>query len=364
MIALVGSYVDRGVNTADMPTLATTGLEDRSFSGTARGTRFGLSATGGTVFGAKLSGVLETDFFGGFPNQGIGEGQGLVRLRLAFAKMEWAKATVVMGQNWSVFAPMNPKTIVHTFTPAFINSGNLWQREGMISAGIKMGPPVATVAITLAAVQPIDGQGTTAVYSQGNPPGPSERSGAPAGEGRVGVSGKSSQLSYDAGFSGRMGTEKLSPVGPSIASSGFAGDAKISWGTLFWVQGEAFSGENLDTYFALDGNVVTNTAAVATFSKDTIKTVGGWVQAGVGHGPYEASFGYGEQTLDRDDFGPGNRTAQNQTWMGQVTYRPTKELALGIEYNYIETTSKGAPAAAAFTSKIARQIGLGMNLSF
>lgn len=57
--------------------------------------RLGVKAKGPDVWGAKVSGTLEGDFFGNF------EGSiGLFRLRHAFAGLEWQKTTLTIGQTW------------------------------------------------------------------------------------------------------------------------------------------------------------------------------------------------------------------------------------------------------------------------
>lgn len=57
--------------------------------------RMGVKAKGPDVWGAKVSGTIEADFFGNT------EGSiGLFRLRHAYAGLEWQKTTLVMGQTW------------------------------------------------------------------------------------------------------------------------------------------------------------------------------------------------------------------------------------------------------------------------
>ena len=61
-----------GTNNTDVPTFATpTGLGNASAS--VRQTRLGLRLEGARVGAARLSAVVDADFFGGFPSVGIGE---------------------------------------------------------------------------------------------------------------------------------------------------------------------------------------------------------------------------------------------------------------------------------------------------
>ena len=57
--------------------------------------RLGVKASGPDVWGAKVSGVLEGDFFGN-TQQSIA----LFRLRHAYAKLDWEKSTITFGQTW------------------------------------------------------------------------------------------------------------------------------------------------------------------------------------------------------------------------------------------------------------------------
>ena len=66
-------------------------------------TRLGVRMGGITAFGAKISATLETDFFG-INNGTGGSGSGtenLLRLRHAYAVMDWTKTQMLIGQYWN-----------------------------------------------------------------------------------------------------------------------------------------------------------------------------------------------------------------------------------------------------------------------
>jgi hypothetical protein len=74
-------------------------------------TRLGVKLGGITAFNAKISGTLETDFFG-ITNGAAGAGSGtenLLRLRHAYVGMDWAKTQLIIGQTW------NPNFIAKCF---------------------------------------------------------------------------------------------------------------------------------------------------------------------------------------------------------------------------------------------------------
>ena len=84
-----GFHNSEAMNNEDVPLWAIGGPGDTS--ATARQSRFGFRVSVPPALGAKISSVVEADFFGGFPTIGIGENFGQVRLRLANARLDWAQ---------------------------------------------------------------------------------------------------------------------------------------------------------------------------------------------------------------------------------------------------------------------------------
>jgi hypothetical protein len=115
-----------GTNNADVPLWSTPGTGNLSASG--RQTRFGLRVTGLTAVQAKVTATVEADFFGGFPAVGNGDNMGVVRLRLANVRLDWHNTSVILGQDWMVFAPANPVSIAAAGIPLMAATGNPWAR--------------------------------------------------------------------------------------------------------------------------------------------------------------------------------------------------------------------------------------------
>jgi hypothetical protein len=61
--------------------------------------RLGVKVKGPDVWGAKMSGTLEGDFFGNTETATTST-IGLFRLRHAFVNMDWSKTSLTMGQTW------------------------------------------------------------------------------------------------------------------------------------------------------------------------------------------------------------------------------------------------------------------------
>jgi hypothetical protein len=92
---LLNSFFDTSLNNIeDIPLLASKKgsdpfPDDKSFGMTARQTRLGLLFHGPDVMGAKVSGQVEVDFFGGKAALSNGINMDLLRLRLAFGRLDW-----------------------------------------------------------------------------------------------------------------------------------------------------------------------------------------------------------------------------------------------------------------------------------
>ena len=116
-----------GTNNADVPLFATPGNQG-NVSISVRQTRLGLKLEGPTIGHARSRGQVEADFFGGFPAVGIGENFGVVRLRLAFVRLDWEKTSLEAGQDWVIFAPNSPVSIAAAAIPQMAAAGNPWAR--------------------------------------------------------------------------------------------------------------------------------------------------------------------------------------------------------------------------------------------
>src|SRR5262249_8343841 len=84
---------------------------DKNFGMTARQTRIGLRFQHSNVVGAKLSGQFEFDLFGGKTPLPNGMDMDMFRLRLAFGRLDWTHFAFEAGQDWAVFAPLNPTSL-------------------------------------------------------------------------------------------------------------------------------------------------------------------------------------------------------------------------------------------------------------
>jgi hypothetical protein len=291
-------------NNADVPLWATGGPGSVSASG--RQSRFGLRVTGVTAAGGKLSGVVETDFFGGFPAIGIGDNMGVVRLRLANAKIDWEQTTLLVGQEWMVFAPGNPVSLAAAGIPLEAASGNPWARlpqvrlERRFGAGAVQGAVLApsTGDFTSAFLyQPAAGALSEQPFLQARASLASKKwrdTGKPASLGVSGHYGKAKML----GTAGAPDRELESAAGavdwslPLVSRVGLAGEAFVGQ-NLAGFQAGVFQGVNPD--FGITGPI-----GLVLDGPRSIGTRGLWTQLAVTAMPDKLTF-YGTYGIDDPD---------------------------------------------------------------
>jgi hypothetical protein len=132
-IVLLNLFENRGtVDNLDFPELA---LSEQSqapnasagaFGGTLRQSQIRLQAFGPGIAGARTSADVNLDFGGGFPDAPNGAWMGLVRMRTAIVRLDWANTSIVAGQDRLFFAPLAPTSLATLAIPALSYSGNLW----------------------------------------------------------------------------------------------------------------------------------------------------------------------------------------------------------------------------------------------
>ena len=130
-LVLLNLFHNRGsVDNLDFPTYATPGNTYGSppaFGATLRQSEIGLEVFGPQLAGAKTSGEVQFDFGGGFPSGAFdGVSTGLVRLRTASARFDWAHTSAVLGQDSLFISPNSPTSFASLVIPSFGYSGNLW----------------------------------------------------------------------------------------------------------------------------------------------------------------------------------------------------------------------------------------------
>jgi hypothetical protein len=334
------------VNNGDVPLFAAaTGPGHLGM--TARQSRLGVRVTGATLGTAKVTGVLEGDFFGGYPTVGIGDNMGVFRLRLANARLDWTKGSLVVGQDWMIFAPVNPLSISSAGIPLFAAAGNPWSRLPQVRGEWK------TKALLLQGglLAPQTGDFNSAFFYQ---PGSGALSETPFLQGRAAVTlanFANSKKVATIGVSGHWGQSRVTTptVDRTFDSNGVAADWVLPLGTKVTVQGEAFAGSNLGGFQAgifqgliADGAIAGTAGAPVLDGPRGIDTKGGWVQVVAAVTPtVSVHGGFGTDNPDDEDFLTVVRREtriDNAAISFGFQHRASTQIAWGVEYRRMETT--------------------------
>ena len=296
-----------------------------TFSGSLRQTRLGFTVDGPSPGGARTSGVVAMDFFGGIPGFQTGQVMGLPRLLVAYARVDGKNTSLEIGQDHMILAPRDPTSLAGFSFPLQFRAGNLYLRAPQVRVEQALSE---RLRITGGIVAPIGGDLTGSDYRFVPPALGGERSMRPAVQARLAwQDGDCTSTAFlGAGVSGHYGWEKRS--GSLERSWAAALDFGLRRGWL-GAAGEVYAGDAAD---AFGGGTGLNRRAV-----------GGWGELQVyAHSRASLHFGGG-----LDDVRGGDRTAlarrANSAAFGSVIFTLTPEIQASLEYRYQSTRPGAGP---------------------
>jgi hypothetical protein len=304
---------------------------DKNFGMTARQTRMGMSYEN-TVGDAKVSGVFEFDLFGGSSTLPNGIGFDLFRARLAYGRIDWTNFSLEAGQDWSVFAPLNPTTYAGYATPDMASSGNLFARIPQIRAQFRHQlSDSSRLSLDLAATDPNIGDNPSTV-SEARTAGIGERGRLPGAESRLAWSkdgGPAFGLSAHYSRGKNAGAIGATNVQRGVDSWGVAGDYTIPVTSFFNLTGEAYEGRALGIYGSALGESV---GAVGTAGEHGVESRGGYIQAQTNFTKkWQNNISYGIDAMNAHQLPAGNRD-KTQTYMTNLIYKWTPNVIFALEY--------------------------------
>lgn len=345
---------DAGTNNNDIPLFATTSGRG-NVSASVRQTRLGIRIEGLKIGNAKVSGVVETDFYGGSPAISIGENFGVIRMRLALAKVDWKQTSIVVGQDWMVFAPQNPVSIADAAIPQFAAAGNNWARLPQVKFEQRFADGKVVWQGAVLAPQTGDSNATANFLQQ---PNTGALSRIPFLQTRFGFADKNwlglkkpGTIGVSAHYGQSRATATTAPlVDYDIDSYGVALDwnfplhKRISW------SGEAFLGQNLGGFQAgifqnyNTDYAVRNGSVLVARGVRGIRTYGGWTQLGFTPKWNKDKLTiYGSVGLDdpRNSDLVNTRSrdfrSRNLAWAIDAIYKFTTQFQIGLEFRQLNT---------------------------
>ena len=308
---------------------------DKNYAMTARQSRLGFRYQGPEVMGAKISGQVEVDFFGGKAALGNGVNMDLLRLRLALGRLDWKDFSLVAGQDWSVFAPLNPTSLASYAIPAMSASGNPWIRSPQLRAEWRHAlSDSSKFQWQIGATDPNVGDYGTAFLTSRSPL-IGERGRMPALDSRLGFTSTVDGHDFAFGVSGHYGRGKnVGTIGPrnvtrTVDSWGAALDWSLPFSKYFAITGEAYEGRALGIFSVASGEGV---GAVGTRGEHGVLSRGGWAQAQLNFNPkWQMNAAYGIDQPKTTELPVGNRN-RNQTFMTNLMYKFSPNVTFAWEY--------------------------------
>lgn len=314
---------------------------DKTFGMTARQSRIGARIQAGNVAGGLLTAQVEVDFLGGKAPFGNGVNMDLLRLRLAYGRIDWQHFSFEAGQDWSIFAPLNPTSLAEYAIPLMSASGNPWIRMPQIRGDFhgKMSDRTKWLA-QFAAIDPNMGDYGTATFTATRPPGAGERGRAPGVETRLALTASEDDRDFIVGISGHYAHGKNSgTIGPTTVqypfdSWGVALDYTLPFTKLFNITGEAYTGRELGIFSVTSGE---GYLAPGSPGDRGVHSSGGWIQGQFNFTrQWQLNLAYGLDDPRVRDLPPGNRS-RNQTYIGNVMYKYNPHFTIAWEYRRLLT---------------------------
>jgi hypothetical protein len=337
-------------NNIDIPLFASPNapVPVQNFGMTARQTRLGLRYQGAIIKGAKLSGDVEMDFFGGKAALANGVNMDMLRLRLAFGRLDWKNVSLEAGQDWVIFAPLNPTSFAEYAIPSLSGSGNLWIRTPQIRTEWRhdLGHE-RRFLWQLAALDPNVGDYPVA-FATLRQPQAGELGRGPAVESRVAFDTSLRGGKAEVGLSGHWNPAKnVATVGTRILERDFqvwgvALDYNLPLVKWFALSGEVFGGRGLGIF---TGDVGQPYLAPGTPGEHGIGSRGGWMQAQINWAEkWQTNAAYGIDAPELQNLITGSRE-KNQTYMVNLMYKLSPNVTFAWEWRRFLTNYRNLQAA-------------------
>jgi hypothetical protein len=327
----------RRVNNVDVPTFVrpdSAGAFPAGGAGMAiRQTTLGITFSDPDIWGATLSGALETDFFGGQQPSSGGRTFPLIRMRIAKGTLTWRNAELMVGQDGPLMSPLNPVSLSAIGIPGFTSAGNLWiwvpqARLTVRSAGsVRLG-------LTGAVMAPMSGD-ANGLFDTDNDV--AERSRRPFVEGRAHLSWGLDEMAGSVGVSAHGGWYVRPGTETRMASQAFGADAKIPLTSWLELRGEYYSGDGMR---ALGGGAI---GQLLGTTGNPVTSTGAWGQVSLKPSTrIEIGGGYGFDDPDDAQLAASARRKNVHT-TAHLHLRPVGPIVLGFEYRKLQTTYAAGP---------------------
>lgn len=291
--------------------------QDGSMTSTLRQSRIGLDVGAIPVGSLRASANLVMDFFGGVPNFNNGTVMGLPRLIIAYGRLDGDRLGLEVGQDHAMLAPRDPTSLAARSFPLFFRSGNLYLRVPQARVEYR---PTSSFIVKTGIVAPIAGD-FALPYEFAPTAGDGERSKRPAFEGHVGYSRGDATSSAEVaiGASGHYGWRRTANLIDTTWAGAVDGNVRVG---RVGAAGEWFLVENAEAF----GGAINQSG----------RAQGGWIEGRFALTSMASINGGVGLDRPKDAFGRLTR-AENRSAFANTIWRLSPELALSVEYRWLET---------------------------
>jgi hypothetical protein len=357
----------------ELPSIAVprfSGYSGGSVGASVRQSIIGLTGIGPTIFGARTSGDVQLDFWGGVPTGYGATSSGVAELRIARIRLDWKNTSVVSGLDYPFFSPNLPTTYMSVVVPGFASAGNLWNWTPTIRVEQRFTGPLSAFKIEAGFLDP-----SSNIY---NPSAtnlrvvsPSENSRQPTYAVRFSASTKSEDHPASIGVSGVYSPQRFI-YGYDVP--GWAGtlDWKFPLTSHTELSGEFFTGRGIDGFGGVPMSPIRPTdalqyAALTSPQLANMGVIGGWSQFKFRlstRNEFNVAAGTGGRNsndLRADSIGNPfllSVPARNQMLFANYIFRPRSDLLFSAEYRRFRTYEITGPANSA------GQLGLAIGFLF
>jgi hypothetical protein len=350
-IVLMNLFSNRGsVDSQDVPAVALPPAPldaNRTLGASVRQSELGLEVFGPRLAGARTSGELQFDFYGGLPNTVDGSNYGIVRLRTGSLRLDWEHTSVVAGQDSLFLSPGSPTSFASLAIPEFGYAGNLWGWIPQIRVEHRIDLS-EDQRLTLQAGILDNADGEPPFSPLNRMPSAGEKSAQPALGTRLAWSGKVLGQSVTLGAAGYYSRQNW---GFRRETDGWAGmsDWRISLPARLALSGEFYRGRAIGGLGGALGRSVLYSGQLSNPATQirALDTLGGWTQIkfqATSKLEFNAAYGVDNPyAADLRAF-PNSVSyynpvlAQNRSPMFNFIYRPRSDLLFSTEYRHLRTS--------------------------
>jgi len=368
-IVLLNLFSNKGtVENQDFPTVplaVPVGTPSGSLGATLRQSQLGLEVFGPRLAGARTSADLQMDFAGGFQNTWDGVDAGMIRLRTATMRLDWAKTSIVAGQDGLFFSPLTPTSFATLAVPALAYAGNLWNWTPQVRVEHRFTVSEDSSFLVQAGV--LDNlNGDFPTDPNFRSPQASELSRQPAYAGRAAWSRTLFGQKLTLGGGTYYGRQNYG-FNRKVNAWAVMSDWTVPLGRKFAVTGKFYRGSALG---GLGATIGTSTLYSGDLSLPStvvvpLNTIGGWSQLKFrATSKIEFNTALGQDSAFARDVRAGNPTAyfdsivRNRGIFANVIARPRSDLLFSAEYRHL------AADALQNNNHTANQINLVMGVLF